>query len=414
MYNFKRKISLLPNNYISFLTLFILAIFLISVEFLQLHSNRIMINDENCNNITKALDNNVVFNDEDCSIEECINFKMCNINQKLSIFIFDYNKINELDLKQSIDIISNENKINESCLVVIFLKDIKNDDYYQRLCEFLTKYDFNQINNLILIDISNQYETSTKRLFINYLMNTKHVLKLSQDERQILSSNLIRSMFSSYSYLKSNYYENLFIHFSILNDDTYFTQIKNLEDFILNNQKLYSKRKYLISYHQAFSEYNNHKLEMIQGMLSFYTRFHFNIDYTCSTDSISNNLCFDVENRVSILMDSYYTLIIPDKNIYFWSHILTYRLIEALKCSTIPVLIDANLKLPLDDFIAWDEIVIRMPFSRINNLVPILSSIDQNDLANRQIKARNVFRNYFSSKNNQVCNKYFNLIIIII
>ena len=252
-----------------------------------------MINDENCNNITKALDNNEFFKDEDCSIEECINFKMCNINQKLSIFIFDYNKINELDLKQSIDIISNENKINESCLVVIFLKDIKNDDYYQRLCEFLTKYDFNQINNLILIDISNQYETSTKRLFINYLMNTKYALKLSQDERQILSSNLIRSMFSSYSYLKSNYYENLFIHFSILNDDTYFTQIKNLEDFILNNQKLYSKRKYLISYHQAFSEYNNHKFNLINNKFSVYSNYHFDINMKCNQDPIfSNSLCF--------------------------------------------------------------------------------------------------------------------------
>ena len=403
MYNFKRKISLLPNNYISFLTLFILAIFLITVEFLQLHSNRIMINDENCNNITKALDNNEFFKDEDCSIEEFINFKMCNINQKLSIFIFDYNKINELDLKQSIDIISNENKINESCLVVIFLKDIKNDDYYQRLCEFLTKYDFNQINNLILIDISNQYETSTKRLFINYLMNTKYVLKLSQDERQILSSNLIRSMFSSYSYLKSNYYENLFIHFSILNDDTYFTQIKNLEDFILNNQKLYSKRKYLISYHQAFSEYNNHKFNLLNNKFSIYSNYHFDINLKCNPDpKFSNSLCFDLKSRINLLQESEFVLILPTHDNYFWSHILTYRLIEALKCSTIPVLIDANLKLPLDDFIAWDEIVIRIPFSRINNLVPILSSIDQNDLANRQIKARNIYNAYFSSHINQV------------
>jgi len=78
------------------------------------------------------------------------------------------------------------------------------------------------------------------------------------------------------------------------------------------------------------------------------------------------------------------------------------RLIEALKCSTIPVLIDFDLKIPLDHLIAWDEVVIRLPFARIKHLVSVLSSVNKDDLAKRRINARNIYNIYFSSFTSQL------------
>ena len=56
------------------------------------------------------------------------------------------------------------------------------------------------------------------------------------------------------------------------------------------------------------------------------------------------------------------------------------------------------MKLPLENLIAWDEIIIRIPLSRISSILPILISIDQNDIAARQIKAMNIFSSYFATQ----------------
>lgn len=75
--------------------------------------------------------------------------------------------------------------------------------------------------------------------------------------------------------------------------------------------------------------------------------------------------------------------------------------IEALKCSTIPVLIDSDLKIPLDHLISWDETIIRIPFSRIKYLFSILSNVDTDDLSRRRVSARNIYNSYFSTFTNQ-------------
>lgn len=77
------------------------------------------------------------------------------------------------------------------------------------------------------------------------------------------------------------------------------------------------------------------------------------------------------------------------------------RLSEALARSTIPVLIGLDIKLPLDDLIAWDELVIRLPVERISYLVPVLESIDADELARRQIKAKKIYDAYFATPTRQ-------------
>ena len=66
-------------------------------------------------------------------------------------------------------------------------------------------------------------------------------------------------------------------------------------------------------------------------------------------------------------------------------------------CKTIPVLIGSDLKIPLDHLISWDNIVVRLPFSRIKHLMSILSSIDNEDISKRRVNGRNVYNSYFSS-----------------
>ena len=334
-----------------------------------------------------------------CTIDDCFNFKVCPPNEKLTIFVLfqdDY-KFMFNDLTKSIEIIDDEKNINQACLVVIFLKNANKNDYYKKIVQFLIKYDQNQLNNILLIDISNRLEeTATKDTFINYLVSN-----INEEERDKVELNLGRSLFSSFSYLKNNFYDNLFVHFSVLNNETYFDEHESLNDFILNNQKIFEKRSYFISYNynQVYSQYNNEKLNDINNIIRN-SNVRSYIDPVCLISS--NNLCYDLSKRASILLNSIFTLIIRDQDKLFWSGDLTYRLVESLRFSAIPVLVDFDLKLPLDELIKWDEIIIRIPISRANHIINILLEIDDSDIIKRQIKARSIYKSYFSSTSKQV------------
>lgn len=110
---------------------------------------------------------------------------------------------------------------------------------------------------------------------------------------------------------------------------------------------------------------------------------------------LSSTLCFDLKSRYQLLLTSKFTFLIDTPD-------LSVRLAESLRCSTIPVLIGLDTKLPLESLISWDEIVIRIPIERLNYLVPILESIDEHELARRQVKTRKIYTAYFSSVTQQI------------
>ena len=78
------------------------------------------------------------------------------------------------------------------------------------------------------------------------------------------------------------------------------------------------------------------------------------------------------------------------------------KLTEALKCSAIPVVIDTDMKIPLDHLISWDDLVIRIPLARIKDLINILTSITPEEILRRRILARNIYNSYFSTSTNQL------------
>jgi hypothetical protein len=97
------------------------------------------------------------------------------------------------------------------------------------------------------------------------------------------------------------------------------------------------------------------------------------------------------------MLNSTFVVLLSNDPRYSWTYNLTLRLVEALKSATVPVLLDMDLKLPLSEHIAWDEIVIRLPFARLTSLVPILLDVDEAELANRRLRALNVYNAYFVS-----------------
>lgn len=74
------------------------------------------------------------------------------------------------------------------------------------------------------------------------------------------------------------------------------------------------------------------------------------------------------------------------------------RFYEALSLGRIPVLIDTNVVLPLEDKINYDSFIVRVPFKEIKNIDRIISDhykqLDNSSFAEIQKEARIVFENY--------------------
>ena len=111
--------------------------------------------------------------------------------------------------------------------------------------------------------------------------------------------------------------------------------------------------------------------------------------------------CNELGARLKRLRKAKFTLIVPtgsDTNGGgAWSVENTFRLIEAISCSTVPVLVGMDLEPPLEGLIAWSELVVQVPVARLPHLTWILMSFDRAQLAARQIKAANIYKSYFAS-----------------
>ena len=330
-----------------------------------------------------------------CELDDCFEFSRCKINQKLSLYLFKDPEVGfileNLDLKQlnySVDLVDEP---SGSCLVGVVLLARTNTAYYERLIQFLLNIKRNEHNFMLINPLDGEFKQKVE--FKHFLMSFEKLKNLAQTESAKFEFEFIgRSLFASFS--SASVTNSLNIHFSIsLNVEYLSQQLAQHNNVLLRYD--YKDRKYLLSYHQA------HEASQRVGYLKRSLEAYSSVLFETSCQGNSSSLCYDLHKRTSVLLESTFTLLISSENEPGWSAELTYRLVEALKCSTIPVVIDSSLKLPLSELIAWDEIIIRVPYAHVNYLLPILSGIEQADLSNRRIKARNVYNSYFSTLTNQ-------------
>ena len=330
-----------------------------------------------------------------CELDDCFEFSRCKINQKLSLYLFKDPEVGfileNLDLKQlnySVDLVDEP---SGSCLVGVVLLARTNTAYYERLIQFLLNIKRNEHNFMLINPLDGEFKQKVE--FKHFFMSLEKLKSLAQTESAKFEFEFIgRSLFASFS--SASVTNSLNTHFSIsLNVEYLSQQLAQHNNVLLRYD--YKDRKYLLSYHQA------HEAGQKVGYLKRSLEAYSSVLFETSCQGNSSSLCYDLHKRTSVLLESTFTLLISSENEPGWSAEMTYRLVEALKCSTIPVVIDSSLKLPLSELIAWDEIIIRVPYAHVNYLLPILSGIEQADLSNRRIKARNVYNSYFSTLTNQ-------------
>jgi hypothetical protein len=323
-----------------------------------------------------------------CSLEMCLDMSKCPPNEKLAVYIYrtyhDMPKsvlelILSFDFKRlelSVNVIRKVERIEQACLVIIFVSKQASDYYKQKLSKFIES---NKQRNFLFVNV--EWLDGNSNTGLHDYLSTVIKSQLSQ----VLAH---KSFYASYR----KHHKNPFnLHYSIIFNSTQSRQYK---------QPSIKKRPFLISYHYSpvkLLSLSNTNLQLVNKSLIANDRVLF--DLNCSTTGIES-LCFNETERAAKLAQSEFTLIIPSLN--NMNADLTLRLVEALQCSTIPVLIDLDVSLPLHGLVEWQDIIVRLPFSSIHRVVSILESIDKSDVASRQVKARNVYNAYFSSHTSQL------------
>jgi hypothetical protein len=294
--------------------------------------------------------NNQIFQDDSIGGQYLFNYDQCEFNNNNNLFIWNNNipNLNLKEISQSSSLVTNS---SNACLIAIFLN---NETNLNESKQFLNK-------NLILIDLNDYFHTRHKE-YLN-------------------SSSIILASFNLNKFHNSDFT----IDFSILqpNNINYFNQLNSI--YIDYKQE----RKHLLSYHRS------KPIKILDIILK---QTIYEIELNCKSEDEYNYQCYELETRLNHLVQSKFTLLLKTNSKQQWSNENTLRLIEALNTGCIPVLIESDLKLPLDNLIAWNEIIIRIPLAKINYLSSILVNINENELQLRQIKARNVYQAYFSSQ----------------
>ncbi|GFQ71601.1 exostosin-like 3 [Trichonephila clavata] len=130
---------------------------------------------------------------------------------------------------------------------------------------------------------------------------------------------------------------------------------------------------------------------------------NFFFQFSCAGSSFPGQdsewlLCGTSENRLSILQDSTFVLIISPMDYKILStpqiHIRVY---EALRTGAIPVLLGNHVRLPFDEFLDWKRLVILLPKARISELHYYLRTFTDNDIMAMRHQGRLVYGRYLSS-----------------
>lgn len=316
---------------------------------------------------TESLGSKLQFN----TVESCFNYQKCVINSKINVYFFDQSV---LPIAKNVDnVFEVVSTVDDACLTIFFIKTKSDAKYVIENISILK----GKGNNLVLVNLINNY---------NLFMDSFEMSSSTLNELQC-------SLYASFNYFSNNeIYKNrlssLFFHFAFadvnLNED-----LSKVYDSQRQNKLLLThKRKYILTYFE--STITRVKREV---------KKNFN-QINCD---ISDSQCIKSIEILEILSNTSY-LLIDNKNAsdsILWTVDITERLIESLSVGTIPLIVDIDSKLPLNDLINWDEVVVRIPVNQIASYEFFLNSINEADLINRRIKATKIYKRYFKNPQSQ-------------
>jgi len=254
-----------------------------------------------------------------CTIEKCFDFSKCKLRAKLNAFIFNPSTTNKIKnilskiqfekINRSFSLTTTRSNLSTTCLVVIFLIEKSDLNYYKSVIEFLLQH--GNSSNILAVDVS-QSTLQTK-------FDLKHFLCFVDPSHQLELSLLVdRFMLASLSHVNSNFNNNLFVHFSL--SSSVFDS--NLDSSLPVVNLI--DRFYLFSYFHR-SDNTNAKVLFLKNLFhqSKITKINFFTDFECNMMPINksdNELCFDLNERTRILLNSTFTLIFTEKTDYNWNN----------------------------------------------------------------------------------------------
>ena len=304
----------------------------------------------------------IILNNTIYSLDSCFNYEKCYLNSKLNLYFINnhFNFNNKSKIFQTVESIEN------SCIAVIILKNNNDVEKLKNVFGILKT-----TNNLLIVNLMENYNVFDET-FDKFKDNRINYFKCS-----------LYASFSRFYKNNEERFDNLFVHFSLLD-----LSLNEKLTGIYNNQKqtklLFThKRKYLLSYYPGSLLVENYLKS------GYFNR----IDLNCGLST-----CNDTSNRLESLSNSTFLLLsIKNESSNLWSFSQTARLIESLSVGTIPILLNLNSKLPLNELINWDEIIIRLSFEYISKIENILLNFNEAELIGRRIKAFKVYNSYFKT-----------------
>lgn len=322
-----------------------------------------------------------------CSIDACFNYTKCQQStsrDKLRVHVLDrseaffqpYLDQRSGQVARSVELVSEP---SDACLVLVSL-DPSDKDLPTRLSQLHTNQpDLNFM--LVLPSPSNSTNNLTG------ISSPLASLQLEWPElHRKLTDSLICSLERPTALAASH--GDLWVPFSLLSDAGYLAKLAHLATNSLVDYL--HERDHLVSFHaQASSQFLGR--DLVAGSLATGSR-RFELDLECS----SGPDCGSLSERLDRLRRAQFTLIAQPANTT-WSSESTRRLLEALSCGTLPVLVGMSARPPLSGLVAWSDILIQIPLARLHQLGRILSELDRAQITARQVRASNVYTSYFAT-----------------
>ncbi|XP_071494929.1 exostosin-like 3 [Diadema antillarum] len=111
------------------------------------------------------------------------------------------------------------------------------------------------------------------------------------------------------------------------------------------------------------------------------------LDFACKSfkavdgfDASDWKLCSNKLERLKLLKQSTYALLLSPGDHVVSSTTFYTRLFEALQTGAIPIIVGEHMQLPFSEFISWKEAAIVLPRSRVTELYFYLKTIQDNDI----------------------------------